>query len=77
MEHYSRFDATPGKRDTLRAWTKDFFNNQLYDLKFPALQNLTLDFQAMKFDEKAGFRVHTLCVVHRTLILTVLGRSVR
>ena len=52
------FDIDSTLIDELRAWTREFFNNsRLSDPRFPALQNLTLDFLAMRFDENEGFRV--------------------
>ena len=59
----SLFDRTPEPKEALIVWTKDFFNSLLYDFRFPALQNLTLDFLEMKLDENEGLRVSAIYVL--------------
>ena len=41
------------------AWSREFLNSNDFELRFPSLQNLALDFLGMKMKRNIGFRVCT------------------
>lgn len=69
--------APPDPKEAWKTWTKDFLNSRLYDLRFPALRELTLDFLEMKLNENEGFRVSTQSITYSIVFLIQSGRALR
>lgn len=67
------WDIPPDPKEPWKIWTRDFLNSRLYDLRFPALRELTLDFLELKLDENIGFRVSTQSTPYSMIVLTRSG----